>query len=59
MSRAECEVQLAVTTFGFEVEQHVAEGFSTSCAFKDLNRLQRWHEEFNRAGFVHFLTDDL
>ena len=58
MSRAKCQVEFAITFFDFEVEQDVAEGFATSRAFKDLDRLQRRHEQFDGSGFVHFLTDN-
>src|SRR5208282_3577042 len=42
-----------------QFEQHVAGGFVTAALLPDFRRLERGHEHFERAGTVHFLTDDL
>ncbi len=58
MCWAEGKVQFPVASLHFEVEQHVSEGFSTARAFENLDGLQCRHEQFDRAGSVHFFADD-
>ena len=42
-----------------QFEQHVAGGFVTAGLLPDFRRLEGGHEQFERAGAVHFLADDL
>ena len=41
------------------LEKHVAHDLVTSALLPNVWRLQRWHEQFERARAVHFLADDL
>ncbi len=43
----------------FEVDQHISECRQPTGAFEQVDRLQRWHMEFDRSDAVHFLADDL
>ena len=42
-----------------QFEQHVAGGFVPAALLPDFRRLKRGHEQFQRAGAVHLLADDL
>ncbi len=55
---AECEVEFAVTTFDFEIEEHISEGVFTTGAFEDFDGLQGGHEQFDCASAIHFLANN-